>query len=286
MMKQYIFLVLLFLVNLTIFAQIKGIVKDSLTNEVIPLATIYLENTKESLVTNENGEFTMPNFHAKSKISITSVGYQKKSILAKNNTEIFLKPIVYELQEVSVSNNPKTKTLQIGLTKDKYLQAFENGSKLEVKFFPYLPTYKKINYIKNVTFHTANKIDKATFKIHFYSVDANGLPNKEMLDRDCIVTVKKGTRKTTFSMVHLNLEIPVTGIFVGFEKLHIKGNQYEKKNFDGTQIQRSYNPNIFYNRVEKMAQFVFSEEKWNKKSNKDGSSFIFNEPAIYLTLTN
>lgn len=285
-MKQCFFLISLFLVNLTISSQIKCIVKDSLTKEIIPFATIYLENTKEGLVTNENGEFTIPNFHDSLKISITSVGYQKKNILVKNNTKIFLKPIVYELEEVSVSNNRKTKTLEIGLTRDKYLQAFENGSKLEIKFFPYFPTYKKINYIKNVTFHTENKIEKATFKIHFYSVDANGLPNKEMLDRDCIVTVKKGTRKTTFSMLHLNLEIPITGIFVGFEKLHVESNQYDKKNFDGTQIQKTYNPNFFYNRVEKMAQFVFSEEKWNKKSNKDGTSFIFNEPAIYLTLTN
>lgn len=285
-MKQYKYLILLFFTNLSFYAQIKCVVKDSLTKEVIPFATIYIENTNQSLVTNGNGAFLMPNFNSNSMISITSVGYQKKKILIKNNIEILLKPIVYELQEVSVSNKVKNKTLEIGLTKDKYLQAFENGSKFEIKFFPYLQTYKKINYIKSVAFHTENKIEKATFKIHFYTVGPNGLPEKDMLDRDCIVTVKKGTRKTTFNMLYLNLQIPSTGIFVGFEKLHIESNQYEKKNFDGTQIRRSYNPNIFYNRVEKMAQFVFSEEKWNKKSNKDGSSFIFNEPAIYLTLTN
>ena len=80
-MKRYTFLILLFLINLPVFAQVKCVVKDSLTKQVIPFATIYLENTKESLITNENGEFTISHLNNNLKVSVTSVGYQKKSIL-------------------------------------------------------------------------------------------------------------------------------------------------------------------------------------------------------------
>lgn len=194
--------------------------------------------------------------------------------------------LAYELEEVVLSNDVKVKTLEIGLTKDKYLQAFENGAKLEVKYFPYLPIYRKTSYIKNVTFHTENKLDRAKFKVHFYAVGTDGLPGKSLLDRDCIILVKGGSRKSSFNILYLNLEIPKNGIFVAFEKLIEDCNKFEKKNPNGTSGHSNYQPNIFYNSVEKTQQFKYSNGKWMVRKNPDDSTIIFNEPAIYLTLTN
>lgn len=283
-MTKFKVAILLFIINFSFSAQVKYVVKDSLTKEPIPFVNIYIENSKLSLVSNEFGVFSISN--SDSKIMLSALGYQKKEIIATKTLEILLKPITYELQEVSVSNDVKAKTLEIGLTNDRYLQAFENGAKLEVKYFPYQSNYKKTKLIKRVTIHTENKLDKAMFKIHFYAPDANGLPGNELLDRDCIVTVKNGTRKTTFNILYLNLEIPTNGIFVSFEKLLIESNKFDKKKEDGTVSKSFFQPNIFFNSVEKAAQFIFSNGKWNKKSNLDNTTFIFNEPAIYLTLTN
>ncbi len=285
-MKSFRILGLIFLINTAFFAQTKRVVKDSLTQEVIPFASIFIEKSKQSFTADENGIFQLSNHDNEGKISFSAVGYQKKTIEIKNILAILLKPIAYELEEVVVANDVKTKTLEIGLTKDKYLQAFENGAKYEVKFFPYLPIYKKTNFIKTVTFHTESKLDKASFKIHFYAVNDNGLPGKELLDRDCIVSVKLGTRKTSFNISYLNLEMPTKGIFVAFEKLTLESNKFEKKDPNGTLLQKSYQPNIYYNSVEKIAQFKYYDGKWNQKKNDDNSTLIFNEPAIYLTLTN
>ena len=217
-------------------------------------------------------------------VNTTFFGQDKKVIQDSLIQQMI--PKAYELEEVVLSNDVKTKTLEIGLTKDKYLQAFENGAKLEVKFFPYYPIYKKTNFIKNVTFHTENKLEKATFKVHFYAVDPNGLPGKALLDRDCIVSVKTGTRKTSFNILYLNLEIPTKGLFVVFEKLVIQSNSFEKKNVNGTYSQKTIQPNIFFNSVEKTIQFKYTNGKLSQRRNKDNSTLIFNEPAIYLTLTN
>ena len=285
-MKVYIFSGLFFLLNIAFFGQDKRVVKDSLTQEVIPFASIFLENSKKSFTSDENGNFQISNPDIEDKISFSAVGYLKKTIQIKNQSIILLKPITYELEEVAVSNDVKRKTLEIGLTKDKYLQAFENGAKYEVKYFPYFPIYKKTNFIKTVTFHSENKLEKAKFKVHFYAVDENGLPGKTLLDRDCIVAVKQGARKTSFNISYLNLEMPIKGIFVAFEKLVIESNKFEKKNQNGTTGQTNYQPNIFYSSVEKTAQFKYNNGKWSQKRNPDNSSLIFNEPAIYLTLTN
>lgn len=285
-MKLYRFLVLLLMVNMACLAQVKKIVKDSLTKEVIPFASVFFENTKRGLISDENGSFQISNLENDGEISITAVGYQKKTIKIKSNLEILLKPIAYELEEVTISNNAKLKVIEIGLTKDKYLQAFENGAKYEAKYFPYFAKYKKTNFIKYVTFHTENKLEKAQFKVHFYNVNSNGLPDKELVDRDCVVTVKLGSRKTSFNISYLNLEMPESGLFVAFEKLIIESNKFEKKNPNNANIQTTFQPNIFYNNVEKTVQFKYVNGKWLKKQNADNTTLLFYEPAIYLTLTN
>lgn len=285
-MKYFLLIITAIITNFTSLAQVNYVVKDSLTLEIIPFVNVYLENSKTSLISSEIGAFLVSKIDVNSKITISALGYQKKEVFAQFSGDIFLKPVTYELQEVSVSNDIKEKTLEIGLTNDRYLQTFENGAKLEVKYFPFYTKYKKTKTIKRVTVHTDNKLEKATFKIHFYTPDANGLPGKEMLDRDCIVTVKNSSRKTTFNVLYLNLEIPPNGIFVAFEKLLIDSNKFDKKNENGTVQKILFQPNVFYNTVESNAQYSFSNGKWNKKRNVDNATFIFNEPAIYLTLTN
>jgi murein tripeptide amidase MpaA len=92
----------------------------------------------------------------------------------------------------------------------------------------------------------------------------------------------------------LNLTLPKTGIFVGFEKLIIERNKLEKTvtdlNSKTIKIQKTYYPYLLYNFVERDFQFEYSGGKWNKQQrfNLDGSvsRMMINEPAINLILTN
>lgn len=289
-----IFTTVLLLVSISTFAQIKGVVKDSLTNQPISFVNIWIENENRATTSEEDGTFVFPDLEKGKNLVFSAIGYEKKTISAAQSKEVLLQPIDYQLEELSISNRLETKEIQIGKTENTVCQAFDNGPKIDTKFFPYDPSYKKTKFIKNVSVYTDCRINEATVKIHFYSVNADGFPDKELLSKDLIVKIKKGTRIHTIDVTRFNLIMPKNGIFVGFEKLLIESNRFEKtvfdKNTNTPSISVTYYPYMLYNYVEKEELFTFSGGKWNKQIiNTDADSEYkkkIYEPSIQLTLTN
>jgi len=237
----------------------------------------------------------MINVAAKGKrLIFSTLGYEKKTIKASEVSEVNLVPIAYSLDEVVISKSIGTKEIEIGKTNNEIFQAFDNGPRIDTKFFPYVPSYKKSKFIKQVSIYTDSRIENAIIKIHFYNVDSNGFPGEEMLDKDFVVTVKKGTITNRFDLTDFNLTMPPKGLFVGFEKLMIEKNKTEKTikdlNTNITQIQKTYYPFVIYNYVEKEFFYTFSGGKWNrqtKQNNGDSTGkMMINEPVINLILTN
>ena len=284
----------LILFTCSVSAQIKGVVKDSLTGKPIPFVNIWVENENIGSTSEENGTFFINTTTNGKKLIFSTLGYEKKIIKASQVAEVYLKPTSYSLDEVVISKSIGTKSVEIGKTKNEIYQAFDNGPKIDTKFFPYLASYKKTRYLKQVSIYTDSRIEDAIIKIHFYTVDSNGFPTEELLDKDLVVTVKKGTRTNWFDLTKLNLKFPKNGLFVGFEKLLIEKNKTEKNitdlNTNITQIQKTYYPFILYNYVEREFLYTFLGGKWNRQANQDenGSSkkMMINEPVITLILSN
>lgn len=286
----YIFL----LISCFVSAQIKGVVKDSLTRKPVPYVNIWVENENTGSTTEENGTFFI-NTEAKGKrLIFSTLGYEKKIIKASEASEVNLKLTAYSLNEVVISKSIGTKRVEIGKTNNEIYQAFDNGPKIDTKYFPYFPSYKKTKYLKQVTIYTDSRIENAIIKIHFYGVDSNGYPGEELLDKDFVVTVKKGTRINRFDVTEFNLKFPKKGLFIGFEKLMIEKNKTEKtitdSNTNLSQIQKTYFPFVLYNYVEREFLYTFSGGKWNRQTNQRESEtsakMMINEPAITLILTN
>jgi len=220
-MKEKIIFIVLFLTSFSSTSQIKGVVKDSITGKSIPFVSIWVENENNGTTSEEDGTFSV-NVSEKSKnLIFSALGYDKKTIKIANASEVYLKQIPYELEEIIILKRKETRQIEIGKTDNEILEAFDNGPRIDTKFFPYLPEYKKAKFIKQVTIFTDSKIDNATIKIHFYNVDSNGFPAEELLGKDFIVSVNKGVNKTAFNVTKFNLKMPEKGIFVGFEKLII-----------------------------------------------------------------
>ncbi|WP_395046616.1 carboxypeptidase-like regulatory domain-containing protein [Flavobacterium sp.] len=294
-MIQNRFLVCLFLVSLSITAQIKGVVKDSISGKPIPYVSIWIQNENIGTTAEENGEFTISSTEKNKNLIFSALGYEKKIIKASKATLVNLKLIAYQLDEVVISEDRlETKVVEIGANKNGIYQSFDNGPRIDTKFFPYNPAYKKTKFIKKVTIETDSRIENATIKIHFYSVDANGFPSEELLDKNFIVSVKKGTKKNFFDITKFNLRIPKRGLFVGFEKLSIEKNKLEKTITDSktnkTQIQKTYFPFVMYNFVERDFLYTFSGGKWNRQTKHTDTDLsrkiMVYEPAINLILTN
>ena len=291
-MKNTAYIFLLF--SCFVSAQIKGVVKDSLTGKPIPFVNIWVENENIGSTSEENGTFFINTTEKGKKLIFSTLGYEKKIIKASAVSEVNLKQTAYLLNEVVISKSIGTKSIEIGKNKNEMYQAFDNGPKIDTKFFPYLSSYKKTKYLKQVSIYTDSRIEDAIIKIHFYNVDSNGYPAEELLDKDFVVTVKKGTRINRFDLREFNLKFPKNGLFVGFEKLMIEKNKTEKtitdSNTNISQIQKTYFPFVLYNFVEREFLYTFSGGKWNRQTNQNDSSslgkMMINEPVITLILSN
>ena len=287
-------LLALVLVTFSLSAQIKGIVKDSLTGKPIPYVNIWVQNENIGSTSEENGTFFINTTEKGKKLIFSTLGYEKKIINASEASEVNLKLAAYLLNEVVISKSIGTKTVEIGKNKNEMYQAFDNGPKIDTKYFPYLSSYKKTKYLKQVSIYTDSRIENAIIKIHFYNVDSNGFPSEELLDKEFVVTVKKGTRINRFDLTAFNLKFPKNGLFVGFEKLLIENNKTEKtitdSNTNITQIQKTYFPFVLYNYVEREFLYTFSGGKWNRQTNQNenglSAKMKINEPVITLILSN
>jgi CarboxypepD_reg-like domain len=288
MLEKKLFVLMLFF-SLSVFSQIKGKVIDE-KNQPVSFVNIAVENENSGTTSEENGEFSINLSDKNKNLIFSALGFEKKIVKASESFEVKLKSKEYQLDEVLIAKRFETKERLIGETDNSICQAFDNGPRIDIKFFPNLPIYKKTKFIKYVTIYTDSRIEKATIKIHFYKVDINGFPGEEMLKKDFIVTVKKGTINNVYDLTDLNLKMPLKGLFVGFEKLIIEKNKLEKTISDfatkTTKQQITYYPFAMYNRIESEFQITFSGGKWNKQTNDSIGKMMIFEPAIKLVLTN
>lgn len=257
------------------FSQIRGVVKDSISGEPIPFVNIWVENETVGTTSEADGTFFLEASKQKN-IVISVLGYERKTIKGSQISVVQLKPMAYDLREVVILNKKQSKQIEIGDIKNAIFQSFDNGPKIEAKFFPYQPSYSKTKFIKEVTIFTDSRIDNATIKLHFYSVDENGFPGEELLTKDYVVTLKKGVIKHRFTISDFDLVFPEKGMFVAYEKLLIENNKTGTK----------YQPYVLYNYVDRDFFYTYAYGKWSKQSGENSEKISVYEPSINLILSN
>lgn len=277
------------------FAQTKGVVKDSLSGNAIPYVSVWVENENIGTTSEENGEFVINVSDKNKNLVFSALGFNKKIVKVSESKVVNLSMSAVEIGEILISNNRKEKTqIEIGKTKNRVAEAFDNGPKMDAKFFPFLPEYKKTSWIKKATITVDSKIEDATIRIQLYGVDTNGFPSEELLDKNYIVTLKKGITKEEVDLTEFNLEMPETGVFVVFERLLIQKNKITKTitdyNSNSTKTKITYAPQVLYNAVEKEYLYSFSGGRWIRQTKEElnpyGKSKTIYEPSINLILTN
>lgn len=282
--KRLLWVFILF--GFSAFSQIKGIVVDE-NDMPIPYVNIWVENENIGTTSEEDGSFNIDTNDINKNLFFSIIGFEKKTVKANQASKVVLQPITNELDEVVIFNKKETKEIQIGIVENTIFQAFDNGPKNDIKFFPYNPKYNKTKYIKQVKIATDSKIEAATLKLHFFAVDENGFPGSELLKKDLIVTIKNGGKSTKIDVSDFNLIMPKKGIFVGFEKLMIENNKLERTSIDRntnlTVTQKLYYPFVLYNYVQNHVGFTFLSGKWIRNDDNKTARY---EPAISLILTN
>ena len=153
-----------------------GIVKDSISGEVLPYVSILFKNSTIGAMTDDNGAFSLQNSKGYTEIVVSSLGYVDKTIKLKAgrtnaNLVVELRPTSYELTEVVVKpkrerysrkDNPAVELIKKVIehkdanrieAKEEYqVESYEKLSLALDDFSPNLDKNKftrKFNFIKN-----------------------------------------------------------------------------------------------------------------------------------------
>ncbi|BDB56270.1 carboxypeptidase-like regulatory domain-containing protein [Flavobacterium ammonificans] len=287
----------LFLVSFSLSAQIKGVVKDSISGQPIPYVNIWVENETIGTTSEENGSFSLDIKEEKALV-FSALGYESKKSSSKHGI-ILLKPKVFELNEVVIEQLKFQKEIEVG--NFSKTEGYHISGDLEwsnAKFFKYETTYEQTKFVKKIKITTRSKVNNAKFKIRLYSVNKEGYPENDLLNEDIIVTVKKGKKNNVIDISMFKLVFPEEGLFVAYEVLKIESNKYEFKyteNNGKKLIKKSYYaPDFECNLVDEQNTYHFRNGKWNQHQRWHNSEIgslkhinnkVF-EPSINLILTN
>lgn len=293
-MKKFYFL---FFISFSLSAQIRAVVKDSISGQPIPYVTIWVENETIGTTSEIDGRFSL-NVNENKRLVFSALGYEIKNTTAHNEV-IFLKPKIEELKEVIVQKPHFKKEIEIG--------SFDNPNSYHIsgdiewtnaKFFKYETKYDQTKFLKKIKITTRSKVKNAKFKIRILGVDANGFPADDLINESIIQTVKAGKAKNIIDVSKFKLEFPKEGLFIAYEVLKIESNKYSFKytEMDSKKtIQKTYyapdfeiaivnEQNSYHFRNGKWIQFP----RWHNNEKRDAKKFNnkFLEPAFNLILTN
>lgn len=287
-MKHFI-LFLLFTISTT--AQIKGVVKDSITKEPIAYVSIWVENENIGVTSEKDGSFSL-DISNENKLQFSMLGYKDKTSKINNSEVYYLSPKEMPIEEVVVNKTLKKKEkIVIGNPKKKFfLPEPQVIPWIFAKKFQINENLPEIKFIDEISFFTKSEVEDGAFRVRIFSIDENEIPKDDLLLEEKIINVKKGKHETIVDLSDLNIEIPKEGIIVGFESLILFKNMY----FDEGVLVNSnkkikflnYSPHIMYQYSKKEESYACRKAVWTKqKTNMFGNGEVI-EPAIKITLTN
>lgn len=217
-------LLCLLILSTPFFASAQYKVVDADTKDPIPYAVIYNATFKKAAYTDENGEFSTKNCtpadtlifscisHSELRLTAADVAKQKQIALTKKDNilnEVVVNAV--EKDEKTISYLPKKLHITSGST-----LAFEMCLKLR---FPEEEAHN-LKQITRVKIRVKKAKESNPVRIHIYDVDEHGLPGKDLLLDNIILSGKDiswGQLKLDVS--HYNVFTSQDAVFVSLEWL-------------------------------------------------------------------
>jgi hypothetical protein len=288
-----IYLQLLFFVSISTTAQIKGIVKDSLTGQPIPYVNIWVENENFGGTSEENGTFVIQTEPKNQTLIFSSIGFETKKVNADLVNMVVLKPIFYQLKEVELVKLKKTKELEIGDSKNCFFLPEDQVTPwILARKFQLENNNSEVKYLKNLIFFTKSETNETKFRARVFSVDNEGNPSEDLITQEIILKVKKGKKRTIVDVSAFKIEVPKEGVFVGFESLLTESNRYLQEarmiNSKKTIKILNFGPHLLYSFENQENSYVYRKGKWVKQKKGMYGENINKvmAPAINIILTN
>ena len=120
--QKYLFILFFILSSFSVYANLKisGKVVDAISNEPLIGATIFVQETKQGVISAVDGSFQLESLIATNHLKVSYIGYAEKIVVANalsnvvgHSNIISLVPLAVGLEEVLVQANRKTSSQQI-----------------------------------------------------------------------------------------------------------------------------------------------------------------------------
>lgn len=223
-MKGKIFSLLLILASCAGSAQLlcKGVLLDSVSRQPIEFANVGVVGKGLGTVTNEKGEYTLsvPDSLLNEKLRFSIIGYKAKTLspkAASTQSKIFLAQESTSLEEVAVSvKKTKTKILGNNTVHRSVTAGFKKnnlGAEMAVKLNIKHPNTHLKKFMVNIVMCS---LDKAMFRLNFYSADEKGYPKENILKQNIIIEPKEKTGLIEVDLTPYNIFVD-DDVFVSLE---------------------------------------------------------------------
>jgi len=192
-----------------------GTVKDAKTNEALPYVNIGIVSKGIGTVTGDNGNFNINlTNHDTDSLRISMIGYEPMVLLvadlkkhARPMVTIALVPSNKQLKEVKVTNRKWKQSILGNTTKSQSTNAGFNDNSLGHEIGEVIKIKSSPTWLKefNASIST-NSTDSVKLRLNIYSVK-DGLPDKNLLQQNIFVTVKRGDKMVTINLEPYNIMV-------------------------------------------------------------------------------
>lgn len=211
-------LVLLLIINfIPAIAQtsIRGTVRDSVTNEVLPYVNIGIRHKSIGCITQKDGSFdiVIPQEAKTDTLTFSMVGYYDYKLpigLLTGSADIKLAPCITQLNEVRINSSALVER-KFGESNYRALVQFTDGSTNQKDIFEIAQLIHLDTSLSKITsinlYISASRADSGTFRINFYGYDGKH-PTSRLVDKNItqIHEIKKGWLTFDLKPYHVYLK--------------------------------------------------------------------------------
>ncbi len=167
---QILFMGISFSVNAAAPVEVKGTVRDSVTNEPLSFASVCFQHTTNGVMTDEKGNFSLKSSSENDVFIVYMLGYKEKQVKVKKSGETFvilLSPETYELSEIIVK--PK---------KERY----SKKNNPAVDFVSSMIDNKNANNPKNNDYYSYEHYEKLAFSLDDFTPEKQRMWDNKNFD--------------------------------------------------------------------------------------------------------
>ena len=269
-------ILLILLTTFSLSAQVKGVVKDSVSGKPIAYVGIFTSKAENNFSSDKKGKFKIENLTAKDTLWFFTTGYKEKKVAFKDlSKEVYLEPISpFSNKNSDELYNEKKKWIDFQTSNPTFFKTTSAFStSLKAYFLEGINSASNSIILDKLSFKVVNLTAKTNvLKVRFFKADSSQNIGEEILIEPIIVEVETSEFKESNNVYHSKgyieidvlanqIEIPTEGFFIALESINIKENQFKNFYSEGKSILLS--PSINSTNIETKV-YSYAKGKWKK----------------------